>query len=91
MQAQVVAEEVVGGHIIVDMQSSDRAGTKTVFRVGEMAIGEMSILENNDLSFLGTRGLDRSVWKIHLAAGVDIALILALAYCRAEVLHAWRR
>jgi hypothetical protein len=91
MQAQVVAKEVVGDHIIVDMQSSDRAGTKTVFRVGEVAIAEMNIVENNDLSFLGTRGLDRSVWKIRLAAGVDIALILALAYCRAEVLHIWRR
>jgi hypothetical protein len=91
MQAQVVAEEVVGGHIIVDIQSSDRAGTQTVFRVGEVAIAEMTIVENNDLSFLDTRGLDRSSWKIRLAAGVDIALILALAYCRAEVLHAWRR
>jgi hypothetical protein len=91
MQAQIVAEEVVGGHIIVDMQSIDHAGSKTVFRVGEEAIAEMSLVENNDLSFLGTRGLDRSAWKIRLAAGVDIALILALAYCRAEVLHAWRR
>jgi hypothetical protein len=91
MQAQITADEVVGGHVVVDMQSSDHAGSKTVFRVGEAAIAEMSLVENNDLSFLGTRGLDRSAWKIRMAPDVDIALILALAYCRAEVLHAWRR
>jgi len=91
MQAQIAAEEVVGGHVVVDMQSSDHAGSKTVISVGETAIAEMSLVENNDLSFLGTRGLDRSAWKIRMAAGVDVALILTLAYCRAEVLHAWRR
>jgi hypothetical protein len=91
MQEQVTTEQVVGGHIVVDMQSSDRAGLSTVFRVGEVAIAEMNLVENNDLLFLGTRGLDRTAWKIRIAAGVDIALILALGYCRAEVLHAWRR
>jgi hypothetical protein len=91
MQAQIFAEEVVGGHVVVDMQSSDHAGSKTVFRVGEAVIAEMSILENNDLSFLGKRGLERSAWSIRIAAGVDVAIILALAYCRALVLHAWRR
>jgi len=90
IQAQVVAKEVVGGHVTVDMQSFDRAGTRTVFLVEEVAIAEMVIVENNDLMFLGTRGLDRSVWKTRLAAGIDVALILALAYCRAEVSHAWR-
>jgi hypothetical protein len=91
MQAQVVAEEVVGGHVVVDIHSSDHAGTKTVFRVGEAIIAEMSILENNDISFLGSKGLERSAWRIRIASGVDVALILALAYCRAMVLHLWRR
>jgi hypothetical protein len=85
MQAQVIAEEVV------DIQSSDHAGTKTVFQVGEAIIAEMTILENNDLSFLGSKGLERSAWSIRIAGGVDVALILALAYCRAMALHAWRR
>jgi hypothetical protein len=91
MQAQIAADEVVGGHIVIDMQSSDHAGSKTVFRVGQAAIAEMSIVENNDLSFIGKRGLERSAWSIRIAGGVDVALILALAYCRALVLHAWRR
>jgi hypothetical protein len=91
MQAQIAADEVVGGHIVINMQSSDHAGSKTVFRVGQAAIAEMSIVENNDLSFIGKRGLERSAWSIRIAGGVDVALILALAYCRALVLHAWRR
>ena len=90
MQAQVVAEEVVGGHLVVDIQSSDHSDTKTVFRVGDAIIAEMSILENNDISFLGSKGLERSAWRIRIASGVDVALILALAYCRAMVLHLWR-
>jgi hypothetical protein len=91
MQAQVIAEEVVGGHVVVDIQSSDHAGTKTVFQVGEAIVAEMTILENNDLPFLGSKGLERSAWSLRVAGGVDVALIVALAYCRAMVLHAWRR
>jgi hypothetical protein len=91
MQAQVIAEEVVGGHVVVDIQSSDHAETKTVFQVGEAIVAEMTILENNDLSFLGSKGLERSAWSLRIAGGVDVALVLALAYCRAMVLHAWRR
>jgi hypothetical protein len=51
----------------------------------------MAILENNDISFLSNRGLERSAWSIRIAGGIDVALVLALAYCRAMVLHAWRR
>ncbi|KAM0717894.1 hypothetical protein Q7P37_006226 [Cladosporium fusiforme] len=91
MQAQVTAEDVVGGHVTVDIQSSDHAGSITTFHVEGKAIAEMHLVQNNDISFLGQKGLDRSAWKIHVVGGVDMALILALAYCRAYILHAWRR
>ena len=91
MRAQIAVEGIVGGFVGVDIQSSDHAGTKSVFKVGEVVFAEMTILENNDLSFLGSRGLERSAWSIRVAGGVDLALVVALAYCRAMVLHAWRR
>lgn len=81
----------MGGHVAVDMHSIDRRGTRSTFEVEGAVIAEMHLIENNDLTFLDKRGIDRSAWKIDIAGGVDIALILALAYCRAEVLHAWRR
>jgi hypothetical protein len=48
-------------------------------------------VRNNDLSFLGRRGLDRSGWKLKVVAGTDLAMVAALAVCRAEVLHVYRR
>lgn len=91
LQAQVTAEDVIGGHVEVSAQSSDHAGTNTIFKVGDGVVAEMRLMENNDMSFLNWRRLDRSVWKIRIAGGVDLAMIVVLAYCRAEILHAWRR
>jgi hypothetical protein len=68
MQAQLSVEDVGGGHVVVvDMPSSDHAGSRTVLRVEEAAIAEMGILENNDLEFLGSWGFERSIWKFGAA------------------------
>lgn len=91
LHAQVTAENVVGGHFTVNMQSVDRAGTKTTLEVEGAVIAEMHLVENNDINFLDKRGIDRSAWRIEVAGGVDLALVIALAYCRAEISHAWRR
>lgn len=75
----------------IDVRSGDHAGTETIFRVDGVVVAEMLLVTNNDLSLLGRRGLDRSRWKLKVKAGTDLALVAALAVCRAEVLHAWRR
>lgn len=75
----------------VDIQSADHAGIETMFKVDGVVVAEMTLVTNNDLSLLGRRGLDRSGWKLKVKAGTDLALVAALAVCRAEVLHAWRR
>ena len=79
------------GYTLVSMKSFDHAGSRTVFQVEGITIAEMLLTENNDLSFLHKRGLDRTIWDLRIAGGVDIALILALAFCRCEISHAWRR
>ena len=79
------------GDTIISLQSFDHAGTRTVFEVEGINLAEMFLVENNDLLFSNWRGLNRTVWKVSMAAGVDLALILALVFCRAEVSHAWRR
>lgn len=45
-------------------------------------IAEMVMTDNNNASFLGARGLDRTYWRLEIEANVDIA--------RAEVSHAFR-
>ena len=87
--AKVLAE--TGDDFSIDIQSGDHAGTETTFRVDGVVIAEMLLVTNNDLSLLGRRGLDRSGWKLKVKAGTDLALVAALAVCRAEVLHAVRR
>lgn len=75
----------------MEVRSGDHAGIETTFRIDGMIIAEMTLVTNNDLSLLGRRGLDRSGWKLKVKAGTDLALVAALAVCRAEVLHAVRR
>jgi hypothetical protein len=87
--AKVLAAD--GAESSIEIQSGDHAGTETTFKVDGVVIAEMVLVTNNDLSLLGRRGLDRSGWKLKVKAGTDLALVAALAVCRAEVLHAWRR
>lgn len=80
-----------GEDFTIVLQAGDHAGTSTTFKVDGVTIAEMVMVTNNDLSFLGQRGLDRSGWKLKLKDGTDLALVAGLALCRAEVLHTWRR
>ena len=75
----------------IDIQSADYAGVETTFKVNGVIVAEMVLVANNDLSLLSQRGLDRSGWKLKVKAGTDLALVAALAVCRAEVLHAEAR
>ena len=75
----------------IHIKSFDAAGTKTSFEVEGIKIAEMTVTDNNDVSFLGRRGLDRSAWKLEVAGGVDVALVAAIAFVRVEVMHARRR
>jgi hypothetical protein len=80
-----------GEEVAVDVRSKDHAGSETIFRVSGEIVAEMILVTNNDLSFLGRRGLDRSGWRLKVVAGADLAMVATLAVCRAEVLHYYRR
>lgn len=75
----------------VEIRSFDKAGSRTTFQVDGAIVAEMTLSDNNDASFLHKRGLDRTTWKLQVAKDVDIALVVALAFARAEISHAWRR
>lgn len=75
----------------IQIRSFDKAGSRTTFQADGATIVEMTLTDNNDTSFLHKRGLDRTTWKLQVVKGVDIALVVALAFARAEISHAWRR
>jgi hypothetical protein len=91
IEGMVLVEGGDGEEVAVDVRSGDHAGSETIFRVGGEVVADMILVRNNDLSFLGRRGLDRSGWKLKVVAGTDLAMVAALAVCRAEVLHVYRR
>jgi hypothetical protein len=92
--ATVIAGKVLvgdGREVAVDVRAGDHAGSETIFRVDGEVVAEMVLVINNDLSFLGRKGLDRSGWRLKVVKGADLAMVAALAVCRAEVLHVYRR
>jgi hypothetical protein len=75
----------------IQMKSFDKAGSRTSFLVDGVVIAEMTLTDDNDAAFLHKRGLDRTNWVLEVAEGIDVALIVGLAFARAEISHAWRR
>ncbi|THW08681.1 hypothetical protein D6D23_07992 [Aureobasidium pullulans] len=80
-----------GGIANLEMRSFDKAGSRTSFGVQGVVVAEMTLTDNNDAAFLHKRGLDRTAWKLEVAEGVDVSLVIALAFARAEISHSWRR
>ncbi|KAG9854157.1 hypothetical protein KCU98_g2578, partial [Aureobasidium melanogenum] len=89
VDAQIRASE--NNSSSIQIRSFDKAGSRTTFQVDGTNIVEMTLTDNNDASFLHKRGLDRTTWRLEVAKGVDVALVVALAFARAEISHAWRR
>lgn len=77
--------------VTVSIHSFDHSGARTLFEVNGLPFAEMHLIENNNLPALSSRGLNRSLWKLRVAGGTDMALVLALAMCRVETLHVWAR
>lgn len=77
--------------VVLEMRCFDRAGSRMSFQSDGVVVAELTLMDNNDASFLHRRGLDRTTWKLEVAKGVDITLVIGLAFARAEIMHAWRR
>jgi hypothetical protein len=89
VEVQLLANN--SNNAVIQMKSFDKAGSRTSFLVDGVVVAEMTLTDNNDAAFLHKRGLDRTNWVLEVAEGVDVALIVGLAFVRAEISHAWRR
>lgn len=79
------------GEVVLKLRSNDRSGSTTIFEVNDVQMAELVRTENNDHRPSQQHGLPRSVWKLQIAAGVDTAMAVAVAFCRIEVAHLKRR
>ncbi|KAI9746226.1 MAG: hypothetical protein M1818_000907 [Claussenomyces sp. TS43310] len=77
-----------GREVMIEVRPKDRSALRTLVNVEGAPVAEIRLLEANDVHI---KGLDRSVWKARVAGGVDLALILVIILCRAEMHHVWRK
>ncbi|KAI4722056.1 hypothetical protein E4T48_01749 [Aureobasidium sp. EXF-10727] len=78
VDVQVAVTDGVRG---IEVRSFDHAGSRTSFSADGTVVAEMTLVDNNDAALLHKRGLDRTTWKLEVAEGVDIALLVAGGFC----------
>lgn len=66
-------------------------GAITIFDVRGAPCAELRCIKDNDFLGLSKRNLDRAVFELHFIEGVAMALVLALAFARAQIKIAWLR
>jgi hypothetical protein len=69
----VFNESDIGAEVMVKIQPKDASALTTVVRVGEVAIAEIRIVEDNDVVDL--KGKDRTVWQARIAGGIDLGVV----------------
>ncbi|KAI1172194.1 hypothetical protein F4777DRAFT_562907 [Nemania sp. FL0916] len=80
---------VAGEDVIVAMRPLDGAALTTTISVGDVVIAIIRKVIDNTKTFRGDQ--DNSVWELRVAPLTDLAMILALAMCRAEMGHVWKQ
>ncbi|ETS75976.1 hypothetical protein PFICI_12920 [Pestalotiopsis fici W106-1] len=78
-----------GEDVVVRTHPQDHSALTTTLGVDGISFASITKLEDNDVVHM--EGRDRSVWKVKVAPGVDLSLVLAICLCRAEMLHVWRK
>ncbi|KAI0434848.1 hypothetical protein F5Y09DRAFT_337244 [Xylaria sp. FL1042] len=82
---------VAGEDVLVIMRPRDGAALTTTVSVSDgVVIATISkVVDNTKKLFRGEQ--DNSVWELRVAAATDLAMIIALALCRAEMGHVWKQ
>ncbi|KAI4719877.1 hypothetical protein E4T48_03861 [Aureobasidium sp. EXF-10727] len=75
----------------IEIRPRDRGALSTGVRWQGRELGFIVNTEANDVYMLEKRGLDRSVWKAQVNAGVDVCLMVVAVLCLAEMEHVWRQ
>ncbi|KAH7411756.1 hypothetical protein DE146DRAFT_627793 [Phaeosphaeria sp. MPI-PUGE-AT-0046c] len=74
-----------GGPINLRIRQKDHSAITTQVFFMDSCIAEVLLQESNDIS--DNTKVDRSSWRVRIAGGVDPAIVLMIALCRAERHH----
>lgn len=87
---------MAGDKVLVTMRHVADEGAMMDARVGD---GTFAIIEKTDnelalvgpvvLAFESSKDKPQSAWKVRVAAGVDLSLVIVFALCRIEMRHVW--
>ncbi|EEA21741.1 hypothetical protein TMatcc_008836 [Talaromyces marneffei ATCC 18224] len=78
-----------GKESAVNVRPKDQVGITVQVKIRGATVAEIQMTEANHSHINFTE--DRSVWKAHVAGGVDLTLIIAIMLCRAEMQHSWKQ
>ncbi|KAH6226866.1 hypothetical protein HBI15_088950 [Parastagonospora nodorum] len=78
-----------GEDVVLNVRQKDHSAITTQVYFGDRCVAELLLQESNDITDLSC--VDRSSWRVRIAGGVDPAVILVIALCRAEMHHIWRQ
>lgn len=70
-----------GRDVVLEMRPLDRSALTTELNLKGATIARISLIGDNDIIFNEARGKDRSVWRVEVAEGADMALVRFLCPC----------
>ncbi|KAJ5766116.1 uncharacterized protein N7511_003732 [Penicillium nucicola] len=84
-----VDARILSSGAVVEMRPRDAMGLTNYVNIGNFTIAEISFHSNN-IKERFARDRDISVFRVRVAEGADLSLVVLMALVRAEMAHVWR-
>ncbi|KAI1456555.1 hypothetical protein F4805DRAFT_458557 [Annulohypoxylon moriforme] len=82
---------VTGAEVLVEMRPVDSNAVNTVISIDESTIATIERIATNEQPLFAKSYMDRSNWKVRVAADVDLSLVMVMVLCRVEMGHVWKQ
>ncbi|KAJ6133112.1 hypothetical protein N7471_008327 [Penicillium samsonianum] len=89
-QHTAIDGKILSSGALVEMRPRDAMGMTNYVNIGNVTIAEISVHSNN-IKKRFVRNRDISVFRVRVAQGVDLSLVVLMAMIRAEMAHVWQK
>ncbi|KAJ5435069.1 hypothetical protein N7491_005664 [Penicillium cf. griseofulvum] len=89
-QHTAIDGKILSSGVRVEMRPRDAMGITNYVNIGNATIAEISVHSNN-IKKRFVRDRDISVFRVRVAQGVDLSLVVVMAMIRAEMAHVWQK
>ncbi|KAJ6086621.1 hypothetical protein N7467_005535 [Penicillium canescens] len=89
-QHTAVDGKILSSGALVEMRPRDAMGITNYVNIGNVTIAEISVHLNN-VKKRFVRDRDISVFRVRVAKGVDLSLVVLMSMIRAEMAHVWQK